>query len=41
MSPRKTGLGKGLGALIPSADEAPGTEQGVIEVPLSSITPNP
>jgi ParB family transcriptional regulator, chromosome partitioning protein len=39
MTPRKTGLGKGLGALIPSADVE--TEQGVIEAPLSSITPNP
>ncbi len=39
MSTRKTGLGKGLGALIPPAEAE--AEQGVIEAPLSSITPNP
>jgi ParB family chromosome partitioning protein len=40
MPPRKTGLGKGLGALIPLAEEE-AAAQGVIEVSLASITPNP
>ncbi len=40
MTPRKSGLGKGLGALIPAADEA-AVGQGVARVPLSAITPNP
>ncbi len=35
--PRKGGLGKGLGALIPAADEA----AGVTEVLVGAITPNP
>ncbi len=39
MSPRKGGLGKGLEALIPAAEEM--AAQGVTEVPLASITPNP
>jgi ParB family chromosome partitioning protein len=39
MSPRKGGLGKGLEALIPAAEET--AAQGVTEVPLASITPNP
>ncbi len=46
--PRKTGLGKGLGALIPSAtawkDEREATAPapvGVAELPVNSITPNP
>jgi ParB family chromosome partitioning protein len=46
--PRKTGLGKGLGALIPSAaiwkDEREATapvQLGVAELPVNSITPNP
>jgi ParB family chromosome partitioning protein len=40
--PRKTGLGKGLGALIPTADQDDAaTVQGVLDVPLASITPNP
>ncbi len=42
MSPRKTGLGRGLGALIPLAEEeATAAAQGVIGVPLASIAPNP
>jgi len=42
MAPRKIGLGKGLGALIPDAEEeATATAQSVTEAPLSSITPNP
>jgi ParB family chromosome partitioning protein len=42
MSPRKTGLGRGLEALIPLAEEeAAAAPQGVTEVPLASITPNP
>jgi len=40
MSPRKRGLGKGLEALIPLAEEETAA-QGVVEVPLASITPNP
>ncbi|RLC98778.1 MAG: stage 0 sporulation protein J [Chloroflexi bacterium] len=39
MTPRK-GLGKGLGALIPTAKEE-AVAQGVAEVTLASITPNP
>ena len=42
MTPRKSGLGKGLDALIPIDEvEPPAGAQGVIQVPLSSITPNP
>jgi ParB family chromosome partitioning protein len=46
MAPRKTGLGRGLEALIPVAGEdvaagAQGAAQGVIEAPLASISPNP
>lgn len=40
MRPRK-GLGKGLGALIPTIDDDAAAVQGVAEVPLASITPNP
>jgi ParB family transcriptional regulator, chromosome partitioning protein len=35
---RRTGLGKGLEALIPAAQEA---RPGLIQVPVSAITPNP
>jgi ParB family chromosome partitioning protein len=42
MSPRKSGLGRGLEALIPAVeDDAAGAVQGVLEVPLTSIIPNP
>ena len=42
MSPRKSGLGKGLEALIPLAEEeAVAAAQGVVDAPLASITPNP
>lgn len=42
MSPRKSGLGRGLEALIPAVeDDAAGAVQGVLEVPLTSIVPNP
>jgi len=41
MSPHKSGLGRGLEALIPLAEEEAAVTQGVIEVPLASITPNP
>jgi ParB family chromosome partitioning protein len=42
MSPRKSGLGRGLEALIPAVGEdAAPAAQGVLEVPLTSITPNP
>jgi ParB family chromosome partitioning protein len=44
MGRRKSGLGKGLGALIPAAEEevsgAPDLP-GVVEVPVASISPNP
>ena len=40
MRPRK-GLGKGLGALIPTTEDDAAAAQGVAEVPLASITPNP
>ncbi len=41
MSPRKSGLGRGLEALIPLAEEETAAVQGVIEAPIASITPNP
>jgi ParB family chromosome partitioning protein len=42
MSPRKSGLGRGLEALIPAVeDDAAGAVPGVLEVPLTSIVPNP
>ncbi|MCP4535827.1 MAG: ParB/RepB/Spo0J family partition protein [Chloroflexi bacterium] len=44
MSRRKSGLGKGLGALIPDAQEdgvPTAKPTGLTEVPLASITPNP
>jgi ParB family chromosome partitioning protein len=41
MSPRKSGLGRGLEALIPAAEEAEAAARGVIETPLASIAPNP
>ena len=42
MAARKSGLGRGLEALIPAAaEEAAAAAQGVVEVPLASITPNP
>jgi ParB family chromosome partitioning protein len=42
MSSRKIGLGKGLESLIPTSDaEGAEAEQGVLEVPLNSISPNP
>lgn len=33
-------LGRGLGSLIPGADDAPG-RSGVVEAPIDQITPNP
>lgn len=43
MSRRKSGLGKGLDALIPTAEEESGVAAatGVTEIPLASIIPNP
>ncbi len=41
MARRKSGLGKGLDALIPLAEEEAAAGQGVTEVPLTSISPNP
>lgn len=37
---RKSGLGRGLGALIPMENEAE-RQTGVLEVPIGDITPNP
>ena len=39
MTPQNRGLGRGLGALIPSAEQAPASM--VLVVAISSITPNP
>ena len=42
MTPRKIGLGKGLESLIPLAkEEEVAAAQGLLKVPLTSITPNP
>jgi ParB family chromosome partitioning protein len=41
MPPRRTGLGKGLGALIPSESEEGAESSGVSEIPLAAIQPNP
>jgi ParB family chromosome partitioning protein len=42
MSPRRIGLGKGLESLIPAAGETEvEARQGVLEVPLGAISPNP
>ncbi len=42
MSPRKIGLGKGLDSLIPASDAQDGkVTQGVLEIPLAAISPNP
>jgi len=42
MAPRKSGLGRGLEALIPPVGEdGAAAAQGVIEAPLASISPNP
>ena len=42
MAPRKSGLGRGLEALIPAAEEGEAVAaQGVVEAPLAAITPNP
>lgn len=38
--PKKYGLGRGLGALIPGGDEVP-MENGVILVPVDMVLPNP
>ncbi len=40
MASRKIGLGKGLGSLIPSAEEE-AEAAGVLEVPHAAVTPNP
>jgi len=42
MASRKIGLGKGLESLIPATDDAEAEErQGVLEVPIAAISPNP
>lgn len=42
MSPRKTGLGRGLESLIPTTrEEEIESSPGLLEVPLVSISPNP
>ncbi len=38
---RKRGLGKGLDALIPTGEEQPEVEGGVLQVPIDDIVPNP
>jgi ParB family chromosome partitioning protein len=38
---RKRGLGKGLDALIPTGEEQPEVEGGVLQVPIDDIIPNP
>jgi len=42
MASRKIGLGKGLESLIPATDDAEAeATQGVLEVPIAAISPNP
>jgi ParB family chromosome partitioning protein len=41
MSPSKSRLGRGLDALIPIGEEEAGAVQGVLEVALEGIVPNP
>jgi ParB family chromosome partitioning protein len=42
MSPSRIGLGKGLESLIPAAEEGEvEARQGILEVPLAAISPNP
>lgn len=42
MSPRRIGLGKGLDSLIPASDaEETEARQGVLEIPLAAVAPNP
>ncbi|MGD9028500.1 MAG: ParB/RepB/Spo0J family partition protein, partial [Anaerolineae bacterium] len=42
MSPRRTGLGKGLESLIPAAEEVESEPRaGILEAPLAAISPNP
>jgi ParB family chromosome partitioning protein len=41
MPPRRIGLGKGLESLIPAAEEEVEARQGILEVPLAAISPNP
>ena len=38
--PQKSGLGRGLGALIPGGDDVP-MENGVMLVPVEKVSPNP
>lgn len=42
---RKSGLGRGLGALIPSeyveGGESPADVEGMVEIPIAAVTPNP
>jgi ParB family chromosome partitioning protein len=38
---RRGGLGKGLGALIPAEAQQTGSEDGLEQLPVASIRPNP
>lgn len=41
MTPKKGGLGRGLGALLPDSDTLASAGSGLTEVPIQSIRPNP
>lgn len=41
MSPREIGLGRGLDSLIPAEEREEASLQGVLEIPIASISPNP
>ena len=41
MSTQKKVLGRGLGALIPQREAPPDSGTGLLEVPVSQISPNP
>jgi ParB family chromosome partitioning protein len=41
MSSRRSGLGRGLDALLPSSEEGEVRKEGLLEVPLDDVDPNP